>query len=161
MKKGVIHGDIKPENILISSENDGRYVAKVTDFGYSTLFTTDNDPITMPNSGLWTAPEWHHREILPSQARKMDAYSFGMLCLWVLFYNKEANRDRSFKMDLEDSHRKVSDYASQLLRAKPDLENREKNHLQKVFGSILAQDPAERTANFGELLELLSPHRSV
>ena len=80
MEKGVIHGDIKPENILISSESDCRYVVKVTDFGYSTLFTTDSDPITMPHSELWTAPERHHREILPMQARKMDAYSFGILC---------------------------------------------------------------------------------
>lgn len=140
-KKGVIHGDIKPENVLVVSENEGRHVAKVIDFGYSTLFTTDKDPITMPNSGLWTAPERHHREILPSQARKMDAYSFGMLCLWALFYNKEANRDRNFKKDLEDSHQKVSDFASQLLRASLDLGNRERQDMQKVFRSTLAQDP--------------------
>jgi serine/threonine protein kinase len=90
-EKGVIHGDIKPENILVSSENEARHVAKVTDFGYSTLFSTDNHPITMPGPGIWTAPEWHHRKILPKQARKMDAYSFGMLCLWLLFYNKGTN----------------------------------------------------------------------
>ena len=72
MEKGVIHGDIKPENILISSESNCRYVVKVTDFGYSTLFTTDSDPITMPHSELWTAPERHHREILPMQEVSLE-----------------------------------------------------------------------------------------
>ena len=161
MKKGVIHGDIKPENILIYSENDGRYVAKVIDFGYSTLSKTDSDPIKMPYSELWTAPERHHREILPIQARKMDAYSFGILCLWLLFYNKGANRDLNFKKDLKDSQKELSGHAFELLRASADLENWEKDNMKKVFRSTLAQDPAERTANFDELLELLSPHRLV
>lgn len=161
MRTGVIHGDIKPENILISSESDGRYVVKVTDFGYSTLFATDSDPVTMPYSELWTAPEQHHREILPIQARKMDAYSFGMLCLWLLFYNKGAARDRNFKKDLEDSQKEPSIYVSELLRASANLENWEKDNMQKVFRSTLAQDPGERIANFNEVLRLLSPHRSV
>ena len=136
-------------------------MAKVIDFGYSTLFSTDSDSITMPYSELWTAPEQHHRGILPIQARKMDAYSFGMLCLWLLFYNKGANRDRNFEKDLEDSQKELSNHASELIRATADLENREKDNMHKVFRSTLAQDPAERTANFNELLQLLSPHRSV
>ena len=133
----------------------------MTDFGYSTLFTTDSDLITMPKSWPWTAPERHHREILPIQARKMDAYSFGMLCLWLLFYNKATTRDAIFKQDIEGSPINPSDYASKLLRTTKDLETREKDDLQKVFRSTLTQNPAERTANFDELLQLLSPYRSV
>ena len=91
----------------------------------------------------------------------MDAYSFGMLCQWLLFYNKETNRDRNFTRDFKDSQMELSNYASELLKAIPDLENREKENMQKVFRSTLALDSAKRTANFNELLELLSPQRSV
>ena len=136
-------------------------MAKVTDFGYSTLFTKDSDLITMPNSPPWTAPERYHRGIWPKEARKMDAYSFGMLCLWLLFYNKAANRDHNLEKDLEDPQKELSHHTSELLEARADLENWEKDNLQKVFRSTLIQEPVERTADFTDLLKLLSPHRSV
>jgi len=73
----------------------------------------------------------------------MDAYSFGMLCLWLLFYNKGTNRDRNFEKDLEDSQKKVSDYASELLTVSSDLDSREKDDMQKVFRSTIVKDSAE------------------
>jgi len=89
----------------------------------------------------------------------MNAYSFGMLCLWLLFYNKETNRDRNFEKNLEDSQKKVSDYASELLTVSSDLDSREKDDMQKVFRSTIVKDSAERTANFDKLLQLLSSYR--
>ena len=160
-KEGVIHGDIKPENVLVFSEDDGAYVAKVTDFGYSTLFITESDLITMPKSSPWTAPERHHRAIWPEEAKKMDAYSFGMLCLWLLFYNRAANRDRNFERSWKDPQKKLLHHTSEMLEATADLETWEKQHMQRAFTLTLAQDPDKRTASFTDLLELLSPQRSV
>lgn len=31
-KTGIIHGDVKPQNVLIFKDDFGKYVAKVTDF---------------------------------------------------------------------------------------------------------------------------------
>ena len=42
----------------------------------------------------WVAPEWHHRGVAPKQAMKMDAFSFGMLVLWVLSHGKQKDLDR-------------------------------------------------------------------
>lgn len=39
----------------------------------------------MPTSRPWNAPEHHERELHPKAAKAMDVYSFGMLCLWLLF----------------------------------------------------------------------------
>ena len=44
----------------------------------------------------WVAPEWHHRGFTPKQAMKMDAFSFGMLVLWVLSYGKQKSLDPYF-----------------------------------------------------------------
>lgn len=111
-------------------------------------------------SKLWKAPEWHHRGISPNQARKWDAYSFGLLGLWLLCYNKVAVREPNFKRDVEDQQQELSHHASELLEA-TDLEAWGKQNMQRVFRSTLAQDPVERTADFTDLLELLSPYRSV
>ena len=131
-RTGVIHGGIKPDNILIYPESDGRYKAKVIDFGYSTLFAEDNDPIVMPCSPPWTAPEWHHRQILPALARKMDTYSFGMLCLWLLFYNR-LGQNRIFKKDLEESQISVLSHAFDLIRNTADPEYQDMNDVRDLF----------------------------
>lgn len=159
--KGAIHGDIKPENILIFPEGDGRHIAKVIDFGYSTLFSSDEDPVVMPYSGVWTAPEYHHRGISPEQARKMDVYSFGMLCSWLLFHNINSNRDRSIKRFRENSSTESSAYASEMLKESPHLEHWEIVNMERLFRSTLAENPADRTACFIEVLEIISPQRSA
>lgn len=87
-EEDIIHGDIKPENVLIFYDNPEGYFGKVSDFGYSTWFARDDELIKMPNSTPWYAPEWHHRGFKVSDAMNMDAYSLGMLSLWLLFHRE-------------------------------------------------------------------------
>ena len=57
----------------------------MADFGFATCCCGENDLIIMPKSEPWNAPEHHHRLHLLAQARKMDVYSYGMLCFWFIF----------------------------------------------------------------------------
>jgi len=50
---GVIYGYIKLENVLIFQDHSSRFVAKVADFGNSTLAARDDDLIEMPKSEPW------------------------------------------------------------------------------------------------------------
>ncbi|PVI08328.1 kinase-like protein [Periconia macrospinosa] len=79
----IVHGDVKPRNVIIF-ESDQRYIAKVNDFGFATMFLDERDAKAMPRSPIWSAPEWHDRSFLLDAAKKMDVFSFGMLCLWLL-----------------------------------------------------------------------------
>src|SRR5436305_6144975 len=106
-QEDIIHGDIKPENVLIFESDPNRYVAKVADFGYSTRVLSDDELVNMPRTAYWVAPEWHHRGFTTAGAMKMDMYSFGMLCLWVLFYNIQGNVTCDFRNNL-DSAKAVS-----------------------------------------------------
>ena len=157
--EGIIHGDVKPENILIFTQKDGCLMAKVIDFGYSSLFATDADAIKMPDSGIWTAPERHHRDFTPGKARKMDVYSFGMLCLWLLCYNTSSKTDSSFRQDFKKSSEKGVGCIFEWAEDFEGLEDENRHGVQKVFRMTLAHDPDQRPSSFSELLPYLSSNR--
>ncbi|KAH7198915.1 uncharacterized protein B0J16DRAFT_367919 [Fusarium flagelliforme] len=85
-QSGIVHGDIKPENILIF-DKEGDYQAKVIDFGYSSLYSKDECDIRLPISYPWNPPEHDRpaREWTATQAKFVDNFSFGMITLWLLF----------------------------------------------------------------------------
>jgi len=89
----------------------------------------------------------------------MDAYSFGMLCLWLLFYNRSPDQDRNFREDFEESQKEPLSPACELLGTEIELQDQRKDDLRKLFTSTLARDLAERTADFTGLLQLLSSNR--
>ncbi|KAF8544152.1 kinase-like domain-containing protein, partial [Trichophaea hybrida] len=80
----IIHGDIKPQNVLIFKDATGKTTVKVADFGYSTLAAGEAENICLPKSKPWNAPEHHFGEFTTHNAKLTDVYSFGMLCLWVV-----------------------------------------------------------------------------
>jgi serine/threonine protein kinase len=82
---GVVHGDLKPENILIFPAANGQLVPRITDFGYSFISIGEDDLVLLPESGIWAAPECEGRGCLLQDAKKIDWYSFGLLCIFVLF----------------------------------------------------------------------------
>jgi serine/threonine protein kinase len=157
-RKGVIHGDINPANILIFENDTNCYVAKVADFGYSTWFVNENELVKMPKSLYWVAPEWHHRGFTTADAMKMDIYSFGMVCLWLLFYNTQENTTGDFYSSL-GSAKTVLDLAHQLIIAMDSLDDQRRSNLNQLFNLTLADNQAERSPDFNHLIRLFAPHR--
>lgn len=136
-------------------DDDGDDLAKVSDFGYSTLFATEENLIFMPFSGPWTAPEYHHRGFQPSQAKKMDVYSFGMLAFWLLFYNTPEDTVLDFGHEIKKSSIKILDRALTLVENSQEIESRNKGFLKKFFEITLDDDPERRSSDFRLLGKLL------
>ncbi|KAG7321171.1 hypothetical protein KOW79_015586 [Hemibagrus wyckioides] len=76
--RGVCHGRLKSRNCVV----DGRFVLKVTDYGYNEVLHTQKFPYTEPKAEdlLWTAPE-HLRTPHPghSGSYEGDVYSFSII----------------------------------------------------------------------------------
>jgi len=91
---GVVHGDIKPENILIfCSENSGRLLAKVCDFGFSATASSGDAP--RGHTEGWTAPECSGENDIRGEAESTrDLYSFGLVSLYVCSNGKFTGMSR-------------------------------------------------------------------
>ncbi|KAG8534311.1 uncharacterized protein KY384_001155 [Bacidia gigantensis] len=157
----VIHGDLKPQNVLIFQTESGDFVPKITDFGFAKPCTTESDLFfQLPHSGPWTAPEHHRRRFSSSQALSMEVYSFGVLCLWMLLYNTKCNKDVKFYNDMESlEDRSVNEHAYHLLNSSPEIDQESLHLLQIIFDSCLPKDPSNRAKSLAPAVTSLSPER--
>ncbi|KAH8159551.1 hypothetical protein CIB48_g8708 [Xylaria polymorpha] len=178
----IIHGDIKPQNVLMFIDSQtGFFSAKVVDFGFSTSYDGDNSLIMLGGTQLWRAPEaTDYPHFTPDQAMKTDVFSFGMLCLWFMFEKhlsgilplpQTLQMDRG-SWDDEVKHRSLrllwdlklegclTQYATQLVSAEADLSAKSKQALQKFFIGSLECDPQLRECNIKDVLHNLDIHLS-
>ena len=134
-------------------------MGKITDFGYSTL-NAGNTLINMPKSQPWQAPEWHHRGFGISDAMKMDVFSFGMLCLWLLFYTLSDNKETDFFHDLDWGNKRLAlALAHSHITDAVGLSEESKIDLHRFFQLTLAIEKDMRTLDFRLLLSLIAPGR--
>ncbi|KAK0747313.1 hypothetical protein B0T21DRAFT_279239 [Apiosordaria backusii] len=80
---GVIHGDLKFQNVLVFNLGDGRVRAKLSDFGSSVIKDKSHQTVTLTTgTPPWTSPE-HNESIHTSLLCGTDTYSYGLL-VWRL-----------------------------------------------------------------------------
>ena len=80
----IVHGDLKLLNVLVYSDEDGSFTAKLSDFGGALL---DDNPsfIEPPGTPPWTAPEYH--TVRPrAKLLLSDVYALGLLFWRVLLH---------------------------------------------------------------------------
>ena len=148
---------------------------KVADFGYSTLTTGESGMVILPKSRPWNAPEHHLGEFKAHEAKKTDVYSFGMLCLWVLFGDSLSDVPQttadgsagliSFDVPflggptlleyLKDEDR-LEHVANQLVESMPGLNVEYRIHLKEIFSLTLPHNPTKRTCDLARVTGLLS-----
>ena len=84
--RGALHGNLKPENLMISVQRETRGLLKVLDFGVSKYLCAPGDGSLLPSldAARYMAPEgvkslYPKRRTMGIDARS-DIYSFGVVC---------------------------------------------------------------------------------
>jgi serine/threonine-protein kinase len=147
-RKGVIHGDVKPANILITDDER----VKLTDFGMARLASRDSKDTPLLGSPAYWCPE---QIVGKPQDARSDIFSLG-----VVLYELVTGR-RPF--DAES----LQGICSRILSSTP-LPPSHANPsvplaLNELIASCMAKDPNQRCASAETLAERLHPlaRRSV
>ena len=136
-KRGVVHRDIKPDNILLDPE--GRCV--VTDFG---IAKTSSGPLTAQGISMGTprymSPE--HAQGTPVDGRS-DIYSLGVVAYQCLTGVTPFNADDPFAILYKHINEPLP---------KPPLETKDEREVYGIVERMLAKKPEDRYQDANELL---------
>lgn len=152
-RKGVIHRDLKPDNIFLCRNEDGSYLQpKVLDFGISKLSGTDNDvnPRLTRTGAVMGTPYY----MSPEQIRgahnvdgRCDVYAFGVILYEALTGQVPFQAETYSALVLA------------IVTATPDWPRRSNPNvpaaLEQVVMRAMAREPEERYANIRALVEAL------
>jgi serine/threonine-protein kinase len=145
-KKGIIHRDIKPQNILITESGD----PMLTDFGIAKILGPDAGvDLTMTGLGFGTPGYMAPEQLLGARAdKRLDIYNLG-----IVFYEYIAGR-KPFR---------VSDLSEMLLKDDAEIADQLKQFLPphlpvevvNTFLKVLAKNPDARFQDMGEFAGVL------
>ncbi len=153
-EQGIVHGDMKPENILVD-KGPGGLRLRLVDFGYS-IFTADKDSALMPKGTVaYCSPEKATRrpETL-GMTTASDAWALGILIIelfaatnpFEVFRNEDVIR-------VKIAAHKSSDTPTYLEKIKlPFLEQTDR--LKALIVKLLHEDPAKRATAHEAAIEL-------
>ncbi len=154
-ERGVIHRDLKPDNIFLSRLPDGRQAEpKVLDFGISKILYGDHHiPESLTQSGGALGSPYY---MAPEQAlgereadHRVDVYALGVILYEMLtgFRPFEASSYNELIVKIATGH-------SEPLRARrPDLPAR----LDTVVGKAMAREPNDRYPDIASFARALEP----
>ena len=140
--KGVVHGDIKPGNILISDDETARLI----DFGIARLGSSSGETPDRPAMGTprYAAPEQAQGKEI---GRRADVYSLGVVAYEMLTGLPAYTGENSAEVLWKIARGMMDRLPSEVDELSP--------HVQSVLAQALHVDPAGRFASPGEFASAL------
>lgn len=164
--QGIIHGDLRPENILVSLDDQtGDVTAKITDFGFSTTLFGDQTTIDLAMTMPWADPEIDPKGQSFLDAKKSDIYSLGLVSLWTLLHRHQESDPYSAKPYswVEDSLKgqSLASVTQRGIEALDGISSAGKTSLWQFWEASVFICKQERTSDLRSIISHLGDHWSV
>jgi len=147
-RQGIVHRDLKPSNIIINNEQ----VPKIMDFGIARVDSVSNEA---ESGGLTGTPRYMPPEYI--QQRKVspegDVFSLGLILMEML-------RGESV-FDAKDAKEMLDSVVSKKIEPPSVFNSEVDEELDSIAVKATAKNPAERYANAGEMLSVLTAYRET
>mgnify|MGYP004501056933 CR=1 FL=1 len=76
--ESIVHGDLKPDNIIMCFNEEQGLIPKLGDFGFAIIEATEAPTVMLGGTRTWRAPESYSRLAIP-MLKYTDVYSFGLV----------------------------------------------------------------------------------
>jgi len=123
-EKRIVHRDVKPENLLLISDEDARLVIKICDFGFAKKCSSVNSCRTLCGTPGYLAPEI--LELYPAYDCPSDIWSVGCILFLLLgsyfpFDDEETNEDQIFERTRNGIYNFYPEFWSTISKGAKDL----------------------------------------
>ncbi|KAF2184801.1 ankyrin [Zopfia rhizophila CBS 207.26] len=146
---GLIHGDLKPDNILMFPRGDGTFIARLADFGLS-ISEAISDPSQARLGGTvgWQAPEVEEDHSISNEyLLATDIFSFGLL-IWSIMLRSGKTPPTGGKECRRSIALRETDEAKELLGT--GLHRMVRNILDRLLNKEPSKRPTEMEILLGD-----------
>ncbi|KAA6371190.1 MAG: putative NEK protein kinase, partial [Streblomastix strix] len=148
---GIIHGDLKPENVLVMKD----YRVKLSDFGLARKIEEGRDYLTaMGGTTFYLGPELLQNQVEQSQGAQklMQTPAADIWAIGVMIFELLAQRHPFF--DAKDGNLPLLELARRITVEKPaELPSHYSENLRKLIRNMLTKDPSRRITS-ADILEI-------
>jgi eukaryotic-like serine/threonine-protein kinase len=148
---GLIHRDLKPDNVIVTRKRDGKEIAKVVDFGIAKA-VSDSPQDALTRSGLVIGtPEFMSPEQLLGDPvdQRTDIYALGCMLYQMLSGAKPFDADSREQM----IRRRLHEPPPHIREIVPSIPKR----VDTLIAHMLARSTADRLASAAEVSTSLDP----
>jgi serine/threonine protein kinase len=145
---GLVHRDLKPDNIMLTPGEDGEEVARILDFGLAKDITSPYEAGITDAGTVMGTPEYMAPEQVESRAvdARTDLYAFGIVLYECITGDPPFRRDNAFRVAAAQVHDAPPPMVVAPPRQKPS------NALRDLVSKLLQKSPAARIQTAEDLL---------